>query len=173
MKVVFLDIDGVLNSDKYFETNQDEVNKYYRDNKINGTSISVSDRIIRQMMDIDMNKFIMLKDVVNQFNIKVVIISSWKKLSIYPQLKEILISMGLPVIGETIDKGSDRGNGIKNYLLTHDVTDYVILDDDIFDDYDDTIMAKLIKTSFIDGGLKEEHIDILINKFGNNNVKKK
>ena len=81
--------------------------------------------------------------------------------------------MGLPIIGETIDNGSDRGNGIKNYLLTHDVSDYIILDDDIFDDYDDVLLAKLIKTSFFDNGLKEKHIDMLVNMLSNENVKKK
>ena len=31
--------------------------------------------------------------------------------------EEKLIDMGLPVIGETIDNGGNRGTGIKNYLL--------------------------------------------------------
>ena len=171
MDVVFLDIDGVLNSDEYFASNNNDVIKYYKENK--DISNNIEKRITVQMMDIDMNKFNMLKDAVNALGVYVVIVSSWKKLSVYPQLKEKLISMGLPIIGETKDNGSDRGNGIKNYLKVHEVSNYVILDDDIFKDYDDELLSRLIKTSFYEDGLKEEHIDRLFNSFGNQNVRKK
>ena len=115
MKVVFLDIDGVLNCDKYFASNHDEVVKFYKENKDVLNVIEKS--VLVQMMDIDMEKFELLKDAVTKLDLGVVMISSWKKMKIYPQLKEKLISMGLPIIGETQDNGSDRGNGIRNYQL--------------------------------------------------------
>lgn len=162
MKVIFLDIDGVLNSNEFFASNHDDVVAFYKEHEFDWNDINVC--IKRQMMDIDFDKLKILKSVIDETHAKVVIISSWKKMRIYPYIIDKLNEQGIPIIGYTIDNGSNRGSGIKKYLLEHKVDEYVILDDDIFDDYDDEIMDKLVKTCFYNGGLQEEHKEELIKK---------
>ena len=162
MKVIFLDIDGVLNSDDFFASNHDLVKQLYKDNEYNLDSVDFL--VKRQMMDIDFSKLDVLKSIINETDSKVVITSSWKKLKIFPYVVNELISLGIPIIGYTIDNGSDRGNGIKRYLMENKVDQYVILDDDIFDDYDQEIMNGLVKTSFYSGGLEEKHAKELIRR---------
>ena len=162
MKVIFLDIDGVLNSHSYFINNRKKVKDFLK--KIKNDKSTINLLLERQMMDIDYDKLAILKDIVLETGAKVVITSSWKKLKIYPYLEEKLISLGVPVIGVTEDNGDDRGNGIKEYLLSHAISEYVVIDDDIFKDYDKKIIDNLVKTNFFDGGLKEEHREAIIKK---------
>ena len=160
LKIVFLDIDGVLNSSDFFASNCEEVKKFKYD--LNDTYMLLK----RQMMDIDYKKVAILKEIINETDAKVVITSSWKKLKIFPYVMCNLICEGIPIIDITHDKGYDRGTGIKKYLLEHDVDvdGYVILDDDIFNDYDEEIINKLVKTSFYHGGLEEKHAKEIIKK---------
>lgn len=158
MKIIFLDIDGVLNSDEFFASNHEEVKKFKYD--LNDTYMLLK----RQLMDIDYNKLNILKEVIQATDCKVVITSSWKKLKIFPYVMGELIYEGIPIIGVTHDHGYDRGTGIKKYLLEHNVSNYVILDDDIFDDYDEEIMNKLVKTNFFNGGLTDIYKDALVRK---------
>ena len=162
MKVIFLDIDGVLNSNDFFASNHQDVVAFYKGHESCWNNINVS--IKRQMMDIDFDKLKILKSVIDETHAKVVVTSSWKKMHIYPYIVNEFNKLGIPIIGHTNDNGSDRGMGIKRYLLTHKVDEYVIIDDDIFDDYDDEIMNRLVKTSFYNGGLQDSHKEELIKK---------
>ena len=60
--IIFLDIDGVLNSKNYFTNYKKKIK-------------NVSD-IVRQMSEIDVDKFNLLVDVIREVNAKVVITSS-------------------------------------------------------------------------------------------------
>jgi len=155
MKIIFLDIDGVLNSNAFFASNDSAVKKLYQNTKYSSDDINFL--VKRQMMDIDCNKLNLLKSVIDETGAKVVLTSSWKRLRIYPYIAIKLNDLGIPIIDCTIDNGNDRGTGIKQYLFEHQVDNYVILDDDIFDDYDDELMRKLVKTSFYNDGLQEKH----------------
>ena len=42
------------------------------------------------------------------------------------------------------------------------MNDYIILDDEIFPDYDENLLNHLIKTSFYEDGLTEKHAKKLI-----------
>lgn len=61
-----------------------------------------------------------------------------------------------------------RGEKIKLYLQKHpNIDNFVILADEIFEDYDDYLLKHLVKTSFYIDGLTEEHIEqtkIILNK---------
>ena len=154
MKVIFLDIDGVLNSQEYFASNHENVKGFYIENIYNKDNIDLL--VERQMMDIDYNKLLLLKKVIDEVDAKIVVTSTWKHFFFFPQLVKKLNGLGIPVVGYTEDSVIDRGVGIKKYLQQHNVSKYAVLDDDIFDDYDEDIMNKLVKTSFFDGGLCEE-----------------
>ena len=162
MKVIFLDIDGVLNSQKYLINNYERVIKFY--NKYGKDVSDINLLLERQMLDINIDKVKLLKEIIDFTGTLVVIISSWKKLKIYPYVVGKLISMGIPIIGQTMDNGDNRGTGIKKYLNENNITNYVILDDEIFKDYDQELISRLVKTSFYDDGIKMEHKKEIIKK---------
>ena len=162
MNIIFLDIDGVLNDQNHFiETDQKVIDFYKSAEYIKGDPYSL---LKRQMLDIDMNKLSILKEICEITSSKIVITSSWKSLSIYPLIEEELINKGIPIIGTTKYSSSSRGLGIKLYIEENNVDNYIILDDEIFDTYDDELLSRLVKTNFYISGLNEESKDIAIKK---------
>ena len=157
-KIIFLDIDGVLNCRNTFKERKEErifYNKFLEKNDFNLARIS--------MCDIDFYKLQLLKYIVLETNGKIVISSSWKKLRYYLLIEELLINKGLPIIGVTPYINNKRGTEIKKYLIENKVEDFIIIDDEIFDDYDDELINHLVKTDFYDEGLNEEKADEAIN----------
>lgn len=152
----------MLNCYDFFETSINKVREFHKSVKYDPNNIELL--LKRQMMDIDYNKLSILKDIIEKTNAKVVITSTWKKLKIYPYVQKELIKLGIPIIDVTIDDVVNRGTGIKKYLTDHKIEDYVILDDEIFKDYDEELLNRLVKTSFYDGGLQEKHKLELIKK---------
>lgn len=146
--IIFLDIDGVLNSDKYFDS---------IDNK---ECMNLVDRL---MLDIDMSKVKLLLEVINKTNAKIVITSSWRRMKLYPYIKERLISMGLPVVGETPFIEGRRGEEIKSYLLENRVSNYCIIDDEVFKDYKE-LEDYLVVTDFYEDGLTIDHAKGVVKK---------
>ena len=111
MDVIFLDIDGVLNSKDYFIKRHPQVLELFRNNRLNN---DIRLKLKRMLLDIDPNKLEILKEIIKATGAYVVVTSSWKRLEIFPYVKEQLISMGIPIIGTTTDNSSNRGEGIKN-----------------------------------------------------------
>lgn len=146
--IIFLDIDGVLNSDKYF------------DSISNKECINPVDRL---MLDIDMSKVKLLLEVINKTNAKIVITSSWRRMKLYPYIKERLVSMGLPVVGETPFLEGQRGEEIRAYLADNQVDNFCIIDDEVFKDYN-TLEDNLIITNFYEDGLTKEHAKGVVKK---------
>ena len=147
MKVIFLDIDGVLNEEK-------------------------SRSHCCGYKGIDDKKVEHLAKIVKVTGAEIVLISTWKddwrKTDKVRQgmmanyLDRKLKKQGLIVLDKTesIDKASgfhlSRGMGILQYLSTHTVKDYVILDDYQFD-YDGCgLTSNYVKTDNNNGGLTEE-----------------
>lgn len=146
-KIIFLDIDGVLNSQNTFRENH-EYRKFFIRN-MNG---SVSDEIIHIMLDIDLDKVFILRNICILTGAKVVISSSWRRSRWYPLIEERLTGLGLPIVGATPFISNNRGDEIRKYLEDNQVVDFVILDDEIFPDFNE-LENYLVKTSFYEEGL--------------------
>ena len=152
--IIFLDIDGVLNYLNYFikmKNTRVNYNKVFYNNYYYAT-------FLINLLDIDQNKLYLLKEIIRETNSKVVISSSWRNLKIYPLIEDYLIKMGIPVIGTTPYINSKRGLEIKTYLKEHKVDNYIILDDDIFPDFDEELLSHLIHTNFYNNGLDDDNV---------------
>lgn len=166
MKIIFLDIDGVLNSRKYFiETHKGNLvcHKVYDYNKMD-------DLIKLFMLKIDFYKLQLLREIISYTNAKIVITSAWRNLKEWPLIEEILIEKGLPIIGVTSSFGS-RGEEIRDYLKDNEEIDnYIIIDDDMFLDFYE-LENNLVKTNY-DDGLTEENVYDAIDMLNYKRVKK-
>ena len=107
------------------------------------------------MLDIDLDKVFMVRDICNLTGAKVVISSTWRRSRWYPLIEERLVTLGLPIVGITPYINSNRGEEIRKYLEDNKVDDFVILDDEIFRDFNE-LENYLIKTSFYEDGLTDE-----------------
>lgn len=152
-KIIFLDIDGVLNSQKTFIDNHDW-EKIFIKIKIN----SIEDIITRQMLDIDLDKVFMLRDICNLTGAKIVISSAWRNFMYYTLIEEKLISLGLPIVGTTPYIDNNRGEEIRKYLEENKVDNFIILDDEIFRDFYE-LENHLVKTSFYEDGLNYDAVE--------------
>ena len=84
-------------------------------------------------------------------------------MKLYPYIKERLISMGLPVVGETPFIEERRGEEIRSYLLENRVSNYCIIDDEVFKDYKE-LEDYLVVTDFYEDGLTIEHAKGVVKK---------
>lgn len=146
MKVIFLDVDGVLNNDAYFERTKNE--KTCR-------------------IELDDENIECLKEIIDATDAKVVVTSTWKELRIYSELISYLKNFGIEVYNKTVHMSYNRGDEIREYLRTHEIENFIILDDEIFRDFNELI-SHLVKTDFYNGGLTEKHKTLALNKLMNN-----
>ena len=132
MKVVFLDIDGVLNSQAWFDRQANE----------GLTGFDPSDEEAWLTM-LDPDCVVRLDRLVAAHDAKVVISSSWRQLLEPSTIARLLARRGFrgEVIGATTTSNAltptrktQRGDQIAHWLatasVTSDVTSFVILDDD-------------------------------------------
>lgn len=148
MKVIFLDVDGVLNCEHSHQ-------------RIPGESY----------IGIEDNKVDLLQRLVMGCGAEVVLSSDWKidwepidkdknsKHADYLDMK--LAQYRITILDKTPDSGSRyfRGREIHDWLKEHEeVTDYVILDDEYFDDFGDYKMGShFVQTSWA-SGLQKNHV---------------
>ena len=155
MKVIFLDVDGVLNSDEYF----DRVKNLH----IQGIQ-----------SEIDVNKISLLKRAMDETGAKVVLSSSWRYTEMGKELRKLLSNYGIYAdITPLIE--NKRGLEKKQWLLEHkNVENFVILDDEVFDSYDEELITKLIKISKVNGnfgdGLLLKDVNEIIKKLGRKKI---
>ena len=158
MDALFLDIDGVLNSDEYID-------------KVKKLSIEGIES------EIDVNKIKLLKRVVEETGAVVVLTSSWRYTRKAQDLKDLLSRYEI-YVDSTPFINNKRGLEIKKWLEDNpNVENYVILDDEIFDSYDEELMDHLIKISSGNGynfgeGLLLQDVDKIIDRLRNKNIKK-
>lgn len=158
MKILFLDFDGVLNSQASFIL---ERRMRKKDPTIEHGVGSTLCHICTSNL-----QYIIEKTP----DLKIVISSSWRRGNTLDELKEILASYGvdssivIDVTPYTFDdiEGNYRGNDIKAWLEKHhEVTQFVILDDD--SDME-PFMSNLVQTSW-NTGLTYDHVMKVIFKF--------
>lgn len=126
MKIIFLDIDGVLNHQQFYTDRQNIKDGSYVENNICRKSVSN------------------LNDLINETGAKVVVSSTWRHGRTASDMQDILNEVGFT--GEVIDctpnlrgQGCLRGNEILKWVKDnkeligadyYNFTDYVIMDDD-------------------------------------------
>lgn len=128
MKVIFLDVDGVLNN---WATKELTPDKY----------IGIDDQLVE-----------MLSKIVKLTDAKLVLTSDWKDDwnlqkpdGIY--LDNKLEKYGLKIIARTFESyGSRRGEGIRTYLKENKVDKYVIIDDTDFMDFTNELEERFVNT---------------------------
>jgi len=161
MKVVFLDVDGVLNS-------EDDLMVFREKNGITGCIMyaEVEDRPLK-----------LLKEIIDRTGAKIVVSSSWRigcersgRESIfgdklYKRLEKRLRDYGLEIYDITPSLSGDiqRGDEIREWLSKNPVDNFIILDDDSdMREYTDTDL--FIHTTYKHGlteELKDRAIEIL------------
>ena len=176
MKIIFLDIDGVLNSFQTFR-------EIYYEWQLTGV----------RRVAIDPVKVSLLKEIVDNTDAKIVLSSSWRTLGKMKKGKlvtknqnlhdliEILNNNGLEIFDITPRcRSGNREEEIRKWLENKEVENYIVIDDDTFD-LQGIESNKLVKTYFIktDGngegiaelsGLTPTHVEEAIAKL---NINKK
>lgn len=128
MKVIFLDVDGVLNSDSYIEKQLNNPNKGIES-------------------EIDVATIKLLKKAIDATNARIVLASSWRRVRKCEALEKLFMQYGILLKEKTPYIHGERGLEIKQYLKEHENIDqYLILDDDVFESFDDELMENLILT---------------------------
>ena len=166
LKIIFLDVDGVLNC----ESTIDRIDGY---------------------TGIEDNKVKYLKDIADKTSAKIVLVSTWKEYwykiphkrsqdAMANYLDKKLSKQGLTIVDKTYE-GYDlnkRGQGILDYLHLLNsfglkVDSFVIIDDLLFDYRKTKLVKNLVKTNYRTG-LKPKHvkkaIEILNNKKEEENI---
>ena len=151
MRVIFLDVDGVLNS-----------NPAMRGGKPTGGILGV-----------DEDKLPVLQEIIMRSGAFVVLTSTWKHNWGTPwqpgsvrYLTDKLRQFNIEIMGITTESvPGERGKGIRRWLEYHGPFDgWAVLDDDIFPDYaQNGILPRLVKTNFYRGGLTKEKIELCVN----------
>ena len=147
MNIIFLDVDGVLNSIEYLTEKHNELK-----------------RTLKQEEMLDTVCIKNLKQIVDKTNARIVITSSWKICDLDILIK-VFSKYNLQVYDATINYGDKRGKEIREWLDNNkDVNNYIIIDDDFFKDYVG-IEDKIIQTSMYKGrGLNITHVKEAIEK---------
>ena len=146
MKVIFVDVDGVLNSDDFIDS-------------------------VKGKQDIDIKTVLLLKRAIEETGAKIVMDTSFRYTQSFLKVQEMLLQNGI-MFDKTPFIDNERGKEIKQYLSEHrNIEDYILLDDDVFSDFDDELLSHLIKmddtnTRGIGKGLQEKDVEEIIKRFG-------
>lgn len=161
MNIIFLDVDGVLNC----HFTKDQCGRY---------------------IGIDDEKVILLKELIDETNAVVVLVSSWKEYWYKEKrlkraqdksanyLDEKLKKQGITIFDKTEDSNCFfRGEGIVSYLENLSkkgivVNNFIILDDEVWDYKEMKLTPNFVQTSFYQNGLEKKHIKKAIIKMKGN-----
>ena len=120
---------------------------------------------------VSVNKIDLLKQAIDATGARVVLTTSWRYRRDGTLLKNLLLKYGI-CADSTPFMDNNRGLEIKSYLSNNpDVDSYIILDDEIFESYDEELIKHLIKISDKNGqgfgeGLLHKDVDRIIERLG-------
>lgn len=147
MKVIFLDVDGVLNSQDLFEKCSED-----------------------ELVPVDEDNIRCLKTIVDETGAKIVLSSSWRYgwtehndavQDWCRLLVDVLEKYQLKIIDKTVYlESGKREDEIKEWLDNSEekIENFVIIDDGAYDWYRHGYDKHLVKTDFCKGGLREVHV---------------
>lgn len=154
MRVIFLDIDGVLNNESHI---------------VKLVELLGNEQYLQLLKDIeeipfDYRSCKLLQELINETNAEIILSSTWR---ISPILIELIEKYaGIKIKDKTPRLNTIRGKEIKSYLDSHkEITNYVILDDDT--DMLEEQKNNFVKTNAQLGFTKTEYIlcrNILLEK---------
>lgn len=130
MKVLFLDIDGVLNTFQIYKQPPSHIPKEQL-KELDGYYIDICNTSDLRVSNLQ--AVVWLEKICKELNLSIVISSTWRLQ--YDKCVQSLRNSGLdnsiPIIGKTPTVGGYRGHEIEAWLKKHpEVTDFVIVDDD-------------------------------------------
>lgn len=150
MKVIFLDVDGVLNC------------------------VDTTD-LCGGYVGIENAKVKLLRRIVEETGAEIVLVSTWKdgwsktdkdkKQDMFGYfLDRELEKESLVILDKTEDDGIHRGKGIRDWMSGRDIESFVILDDKNYDYPARGLSPYHVKTEFYDenGGLNEKHVALAV-----------
>jgi hypothetical protein len=156
MRVIFLDVDGVLNSQQFFKQNNDPVP-------------ATSNSMKFGVGQLDTKALTLLDILIDATGAKIVVSSSWRHIWPFHEIAEMFGDVGFKNQHAIIDqtgnsKSGFRGEEVKNWLSLdrerqevggEQTTAYVIIDDD--SDFDTSQHEFFVQTDS-DVGLTQEDI---------------
>lgn len=154
MKVIFLDVDGVLNC-------------------VSSTSKC------GPFVGIDGKKVKLLRKIIEETGAVIVLSSTWKdnweRVDKENQdysadyLDRKLKREMLRIFDKTQDEGENRGEGILRWMKNREVEKFIILDDNVYDFKEQGLSSRHIQTEFYneEGGINESHVDLAIEMLKN------
>lgn len=155
-KIIFLDIDGVLNDINDMKNNIGISKKLFSKAY---PKLDYDKEIEYIGLNFFLEKIEILKEVIRRTSAEIVLISSWRS----PIVIEALISKDLPVIGMIPYLNQNRGKEIKEYLKYNQCYSFCIIDDEICDYEKEELTDYLVKTEGYNySGLSYEHIEEII-----------
>lgn len=141
MKVIFLDIDGVLNN------------------------LETKDRITPMVIGIEDPKVKLLLKIVSETNSEIVLISTWgihwkaEEENVHKKyLNEKMQKFGLNIIDSIDSPNFQRSRSIKDYVCANGIKSFVIIDDQYFADYITEGLGNHLVRTNIQKGLTEDNV---------------
>lgn len=143
MKVLFLDIDGVLNSDSFHRTLEAGTSFIY--------GLELEPRALKLFEEF----------LLSAPELKIVISSSWRDTLTLEQFQEVLSPYvdAQRIIGLTSSE-VDKAPSIEAWIKEHNPSEVLILDDDTLFDLSHRLHKRQVKTS-LGLGLRDDHIKAL------------
>lgn len=150
MKVLFLDIDGVLNCERWFRSPEYRIARNrFKERKLVASNEEIGNEL--WATHIDPTALALLKSIIAELSLSVVLSSTWRMLASGCLALE---KAGLSFIGKTPELNTPRGREIQHWLDANRFSGtFAILDDDGDMEH---LMPTLIQTSVKDG-FTEKH----------------